>query len=71
MSSMDIFLAKIKSIIPATTFRRLAPLYHFLLAFLGALWHRFPSRQLIVIGVTGTKGKTTVVHLLHDILRTS
>ena len=42
--------------------------YHFLLAFLGAVLYRFPSRKLQVIGVTGTNGKTTVVHLTTRIL---
>ena len=45
------------------------PAYHFVLAFLAALFYGFPSRRLFVIGVTGTKGKTTVVELLHEILR--
>jgi len=42
--------------------------YHFLLAFLGAVLYRFPSRRLKVIGVTGTNGKTTVVNLATEIL---
>jgi len=42
--------------------------YHFLLAFLGAIIYRFPSRKLIVIGVTGTNGKSTVVKLASKIL---
>jgi len=42
--------------------------YHFSLALAGALWYWFPTRKMTVIGVTGTKGKTTVVELLHDIL---
>jgi UDP-N-acetylmuramoyl-L-alanyl-D-glutamate--2,6-diaminopimelate ligase len=42
--------------------------YHFLLAFLGAVFYRFPSKKLIVIGVTGTKGKSTVVNLAGRIL---
>lgn len=42
--------------------------YHFLLAFLGAIIYRFPSRKLIVIGVTGTNGKSTVVELASKIL---
>ena len=36
---------------------------------LAAAWHDFPSRKLVVIGVTGTDGKTTTCHLLHSILK--
>ena len=36
---------------------------------LAAAWHGFPARKLIVIGVTGTDGKTTTCHLLHSILK--
>jgi len=39
------------------------------LAWLSAAWHRFPARQLTVIGVTGTDGKTTTINLLYHILR--
>jgi UDP-N-acetylmuramoyl-L-alanyl-D-glutamate--2,6-diaminopimelate ligase len=42
--------------------------YHWKLAFLGALIYRFPSKKLVVIGVTGTNGKSTVVHLATEIL---
>ena len=53
-------------------------LYHFILAFFGALIYRFPSRPsgqgspeaargLKVIGVTGTNGKTTVVEMISKI----
>lgn len=43
--------------------------YHFLLAILGAFLYRFPSRKLIIIGVTGTNGKSTVVEMCDAILR--
>ena len=56
-----------KRVIPRRLFHFLQPVYHFLLAFLAALWYWFPSRSLVVIGVTGTKGKTTVVELLDSI----
>jgi len=37
--------------------------YHYIFSFIGAVWYGFPSRKLIVIGVTGTNGKSTVVEL--------
>ncbi|MEK7560675.1 MAG: UDP-N-acetylmuramyl-tripeptide synthetase [Patescibacteria group bacterium] len=61
-------LDHIKKYIPAGIFRRLQPIYHFVMAFAAAAFYCFPARRLIVIGVTGTKGKTTVVELLHAIL---
>ena len=32
-------------------------------------WYDFPSQQLVMMGVTGTNGKTTISYLLHHILR--
>lgn len=42
--------------------------YHFKWSLFFALIYGFPSRKIKVIGVTGTNGKTTVVHLIDNIL---
>ncbi len=61
---MEAFFDALKALLPKTLLR----LYHFGLAGLAALIYGFPSRRMMVIGVTGTDGKTTVVHLLHEML---
>jgi UDP-N-acetylmuramoyl-L-alanyl-D-glutamate--2,6-diaminopimelate ligase len=38
------------------------------LGYLSAAYCDYPSRQLIIFGVTGTNGKTSTTHLLHSIL---
>lgn len=47
---------------------KLRAFYHYLWALASALWYRFPSRQLYVVAVTGTKGKSTTVELVNAIL---
>ncbi len=65
---MENWLAFGRRIIPTPLFRFLQPAYHLILAATATLWYGFPSRHLTVIGVTGTDGKTTTVHLLHEML---
>src|SRR3989338_8461553 len=45
--------------------------YHFILAYSSAILYGFPSRKMVVIAVTGTKGKSTVVELAAETLRAS
>lgn len=40
-------------------------------AQLAAAWHGHPARQLTMVGVTGTDGKTTTANLLFEILRSA
>ena len=55
----------IKKFIPEFLLR----FYHYLLALIGAFLYRFPSRDLFVIGVTGTSGKSSVVEMSAEVLR--
>lgn len=50
-------------IIPPSVFSA----YHFVLAIIAAVVYGFPSRDLIVVGVTGTKGKSSTLEFLNVI----
>src|SRR3989338_4821669 len=60
-----------KYIIPKSLYRLGQPIYHYLLACLGALLYKHPSEKIFAIGVTGTKGKSTVIELINSILEFS
>src|SRR6185436_1686308 len=49
----------------------LISLYHLGLAYFGALFYNFPSRDLVVIAVTGTKGKSSVTEMVNTIFESA
>ena len=46
-------------------------LYHRVINALAVVYYRRPSRKLIIVGVTGTNGKTTTTFLIRDLLMTA
>lgn len=65
---MDSILYTTKKFLPRAVINKIRPIYHYSLAFLGSVIYRNPSRQITVIAVTGTKGKSTVTELITHIL---
>ena len=48
--------------------QKIKNIYHLIQAYLAAAFYNFPSSDIKVIGVTGTDGKTTTVHMISEIL---
>lgn len=63
------FLNLIKKFIPEPALVFLRPIYHWILSLLAVVFYGRPSRKMVVVGVTGTNGKTSVVEFLSQILR--
>lgn len=43
-------------------------IYHYLIAIIAAIYYGFPSKKMVIIGVTGTKGKTSAINFIWSCL---
>ena len=57
----------VRRTIPAPVLKILLQVYHFSLAMFGAAIYLFPSRRIMVLAVTGTKGKSSTTEMLNAI----
>lgn len=69
--NMNTIIYWAKKFIPSNILTLLRPPYHYLLSFLGSIIYKHPSKDICVIAVTGTKGKSTTVELIANILQTA
>jgi UDP-N-acetylmuramoyl-L-alanyl-D-glutamate--2,6-diaminopimelate ligase len=61
----------IKKIIKKVVPKRLLNLVHLFYAWFGSVLYGNPSEKLLVIGVTGTSGKSSTIYLLRQLLETA
>lgn len=68
---MEKLLRITEKIIPKKIYRFFQPAYHLILALTGTALYLKPSRHIYVIGITGTKGKSSTVEFVNSVLEAS
>ncbi len=63
------FIEFLKKLLPRSLVKPFLPAYHRMLAYLLAASYGFPAKHMTIVGVTGTKGKSSVSDMLFTVLR--
>ncbi len=61
----------IKNKIKKMTPEHLLLMYHKVLAYLAAFYYGYPTKKMIVVGITGTKGKTSTANFVWSVLNSA
>jgi UDP-N-acetylmuramoyl-L-alanyl-D-glutamate--2,6-diaminopimelate ligase len=62
-------LSILKKIIPESVVKLFRSPYHYLLQLYAAVVCGFPARKMIVVGITGTKGKSTSADMMYAVFK--
>jgi UDP-N-acetylmuramoyl-L-alanyl-D-glutamate--2,6-diaminopimelate ligase len=68
---MEKVLRTIEKFIPKKVYHFFQPAYHYGMTLLGAIIYGFPAKKLYIVGITGTKGKTSTTEIVNAILEAS
>lgn len=60
-----------KNLIPSIILKFIRPYYHGLMALVASIYYGNPSAKMVVVGITGTAGKSTTVQMLAHLLNTN
>jgi len=65
---MEKVLRTIEKFIPKKVYQFFQPVYHYSITLAGAMFYGFPAKKIYIVGITGTKGKTSTTEIINAIL---